>query len=177
MARLVDRQPQVIEVEEGLDHEQVHTALEQRIDLLAECRPDRSRVVMTELPRRRAQGPDAPRNPGVPTAHIASLAGDLRRPPVEPGSFRGEAEHIEPEPVGAERQGLDQLGAGLEVLAVNGGDKVRARGGQLVEAGPLRDAAREQERAHAAVGQQRAGGQACGESITTKAHAEQQPSR
>ena len=66
--------------------------------------------------------------------------------------------------------GLDQVGAGVEVLAVEGPDQVRARGRELVEAGALGDAAREQQRAHAAVREQRGGGEAGGKPVAGKAH-------
>ena len=49
-------------------------------------------------------------------------------------------------------------------------DEVRPRRGQLVQAGALRDAAREQERAHAAVGEERAVGEAGGEAGAGQAH-------
>ena len=63
-----------------------------------------------------------------------------------------------PDPVGAERRGLDQFGAGREVLAVDRADELRAGGDELVEVGPLGDAARVEEGAHRAIGQQRPGG-------------------
>ncbi len=53
---------------------------------------------------------------------------------------------------------------------MEGGHEVWPARGQLVEAGPLGDAAREQERAHAAVGKERRGGEAGGETFAGEAH-------
>ena len=51
--------------------------------------------------------------------------------------------------VGAERQRLDQLGARLEILAMGGADQLRMADDELLEAGPLRHAPAEQQRARA----------------------------
>ena len=82
-ARLVDREQQVAEVEEGLDDEEVGAALEQAVDLLPERRPDRRVVGVAELARRRPSGPMRAADPRVAAADVARLAGDLRRPAVE----------------------------------------------------------------------------------------------
>ena len=74
---LVDREQQVREVEERLEDEQVHAALEEPVDLLAEGGPDRRLVGMAELARRRAQRADAAADPRVAAADVARLAGDL----------------------------------------------------------------------------------------------------
>ncbi len=162
-ARLVDGEQQVRQVEEGLDDEQVDAALEQAVDLLPEGGADDGLVGVAQLARRRPQRPDAPADAGVAAAHVAGLAGDLRGPPVEAPGLRREAERVEAQPVGPERERLDQLRTGIEVLAVHRPDEVRAGRGELVEARALGDAAREQQRAHAAVREQRACGEARGE--------------
>ena len=87
--------------------------------------------------------------------------------------FGRQAEGVEPHPVRPEREGLDQVGARVEVLAVEGRDQVGARRRELVEAGALGDPAREQQRAHAAVREQRGGGEAGGEPVAGKAHRRQ----
>ena len=168
---LVDGEQQVREVEEGLEDQQVGAALEEPVDLLAEGGPDRRLVGVAELAGRRAQRPDAAADPRVAAADVARLAGDLGGAPVEAAGLRREAEGVEPHPVGAERDGLDEVRARVEVLAVERGDQVRSRRGELVEAGALGDAAREQQRAHAAVREQRGGGEAGGESVAGQAHA------
>ena len=145
---LVDGQQQVVEVEEGLDDEEVDAALEQAVDLLPEGGPDRGLVGVAELAGGCAQGADAAADPRVPAADVPGLAGDLRRASVEARRVVGEAVRVEAHPVGAEGQGLDEVGAGVEVLAVERRDKVRAGRRQLVEARALRDPAREQQRAH-----------------------------
>ena len=168
---LVDREQQVREVEEGLEHQQVRAALEEPVDLLAEGGPDRRLVGMAELARRRAQRPDAAADPRVAAADVARLAGDLGGAAVEAAGLGRQAERIEPHPVGAERDGLDQVSPRVEVLAVERGDEVRPGRGELVEAGALGDAAREQQRAHAAVREQRGGGEAGGKPVAGQAHA------
>ena len=167
---LVDGQQQVVEVEEGLDHEEVDAALEQPVDLLPEGGPDRGLVGVAELAGGCAQGADAAADPRVPAADVPGLAGDLRRPSIEACRVVGEAVRVEAHPVGAEGQGLDEVGAGVEVLAVERRDEVRAGRRQLVEARALRDPAREQQRAHPAVGEQRGGGEAGGELVAGEAH-------
>ena len=65
----------------------------------------------------------------------------------------------EPMAVGAERQRFDQLGAGLEILAMGGSDHLRMTRHELLETGSLGNATAEQERAHPAVDEHRAGGE------------------
>ena len=138
---LVDGEQQVVEVEERLDHEQVDAALEQAVDLLPERRPDRGLVGVAELAGRRTQRADRAADPRVPAADVPGLAGDLGRPAVEARRVVGEAVGVEADPVGAEGQRLDEVGAGVEVLAVDRRDEVRAGRRQLVEARALRDPA------------------------------------
>ena len=59
----------------------------------------------------------------------------------------------------AERQGLDQLGARLQVLPMRRPNHLRLTGDELLEAGSLRHAPAEQERAHPAVDKDWAGGE------------------
>ena len=167
---LVHGEQQVPEVEERLDDEQVDAALEQAVDLLPERGPDRRLVGVAELARRRSQRPDRPADPGVPAAHVAGLACDLRRPAVDAPGLGRQPVPVEPDPVRAERQRLDEIGARVEVLAVERRHEVGPARRELVEARPLRDAAREQERAHPAVREQRRGGEASGELVAGKAH-------
>ena len=107
--RLVDREQQVPQVDERLDHEQVDAALEQAVDLLAERRPGsrhrRGGAARASVPRagrwsrrrgprdRRRRGPRG--RPGRPRR--------LSRP-----ASAGQAECREPDPVRAERGGLDE---------------------------------------------------------------------
>ena len=153
------------QVDERLDHEQVDAALEQSVDLLAEGRPDRGVVEVEQLARRRPERADRARDEGVATGDVAGLAGDLGGPAVEASRVAGQPERREPDPVRPERGRLDQLRAGVEVLAVDRADEVRPGRRELVEAGPLRDAAGEQQRPHPAVEQDRRPGQALPEPL------------
>ena len=124
------------EVEERLDHQQVGAALEEAVDLLPERRPDRRLVGMAQLARGRAERADAAADPRVAARHVARLAGELRGLPVQAAGVRGEPEPRQADPVGTEGERLDQVGARVEVLAVDGRDKVgprRRRAGILRE--------------------------------------------
>ena len=169
---LVHGEQQVAQVEEGLDDEQVDAALEQAVDLLPERRPDR-RVRRGGAARAsvgragRSTRRPARRDPTTSRASRATCAARrLNRP-----ASAGQAVRREPEPVGAERERLDQVGARVEVLPVERPDEVRPLARQLVEARALRDAAGEQQRAHAAVGEERGRGEAGREAVAGEAHA------
>ena len=75
----------------------------------------------------------------------------------------------EPMAVGAERQRFDQLGAGLEILAMGSSDHLRMTRHELLETGSLGNATAEQERAHPAVDEHRAGGRSSPESLSGQA--------
>ena len=68
----------------------------------------------------------------------------------------GEAERAELDAVGAERVGLDDVGAGADVLLVHLGDEIRLREVQRVEALVDEDALRVQHRPHRAVADEHA---------------------
>ena len=84
--------------------------------------------------RRSAQRPDGPGDEDVPAGHVAGLAGDLGAAPRQPAGLVGETVGGEADAVGAERRGLDQVGAGREVLAVDRADQLGPRQDELVEA-------------------------------------------
>ena len=161
---------EVMEVEEGLDDQEIDAALEEAIDLLAVDRPDGGVVRVAQLAGGRAERADAAADPRIPSADVAGLAGDLGGAAVQATRLGGEAEAIQAQPVGPERQGLDEVCARVQVLAVDRPDEIRSGRGQLVQAGALRDAAGEQERAHPAVGEERAFGEAGGEAGAGLAH-------
>ena len=104
-------------------------------------------------------GPIEPATSASRAGHVARLAGHLGGPPVEAVGLVGQAEGRQAEPVGPERGGLDEVRAGLEVLAVDRADEVRPGRRELVEAGPLGDAAAVQQRAHRPVGEERPRGE------------------
>ena len=95
-----------------------------------------------QLVGRAPERTDRPADQDVAPGDVAGLAGDLGGTPVEPGRPVGEAEAFQAMPVGAQREGHDELGAGLEVLPVRAAHELRARRRQLVQAGALGDAAR-----------------------------------
>ena len=105
--------------------------------------------------RRRPERSDGAADERVASADLASLAGELRRPPVELADLPSRPHAASRWRLAPKRQGLDQLGAGLEVLAVGGADQLRLADDELLEAGALGHAAAEQERAHPAVDQER----------------------
>ncbi len=168
-AGLVDGENQLLEVGERLEHDQVRPALEQAVDLLAECGPRDGLGEDRPSPRRRTQRPDRATHERVAPADLACLAGELRGPPVERADLSFEAPSGQPLPVGTERQGLDQLGARLEVLAMGRPDHLRVGRDELLEAGSLRHAPAEQQRAQPAIDQQRAVGEAASEALSRRA--------
>ena len=163
--RLADGVEQVAEIGERLEHEQVDPALEQTVDLFPERRPDRGGVVAGQVARRATERADRSGHEDVPSRDVAGLTGELGAAPVQPGRPVREPEAGQPRAVGPERGGLDDVGPRLEVLAMDGPDEVRAGLDELVQAGPLRDAPREQERAHPAVGEQRSLGESIPEAL------------
>ena len=116
---------QLLQVRERLEHDQVRPALEQAVDLLAECGPGTGLGEDRSAARRRPEWPDRATDQRVAPADLACLAGELRRTPVERADLAFEAPGRQTLPVGAERQGLDQLGARLEILAMGGPDHLR----------------------------------------------------
>ena len=119
--------------------------------------------------RRRTEWPHRATHERVAPADLACLAGELRGPPVERADLSFEAPGRQTLPVGAERQGLDQLGARLEILAMGGPDHLRMGRDELLETGPLRHAPAEQQRPQPAIDQQRAVGEAASEALSRRA--------
>ena len=156
LASLVDREQQLVEVRERLEDEHVGAALEEAVDVLPEDRPRALLARPRRAARWRRDRADRAAHECFSTADLARLARNLGSAPVEPADVVLEAVQRQPPPVRAERQGLDQLRARLEVLAVCGANEVRPARREFVEAGTLRNAPAEHERAHAAVGEQRA---------------------
>ena len=133
-----DRRLGVEGVEDRLDDQQVGAAVDEAVGRL-EVRRDQlvvRHVAGTGVvhvgrdrrgPRRRAErAGDVARALGGPRGHlVAHRAGQLRRLEVE---LVGELLHAvvgQRDRVGVEGVGLDEVGAGLEVLAVDAGDDVR----------------------------------------------------
>ena len=82
-ARLVDRDQQVPQVDERLEHEEVDATLEQAVDLLPERLADPGLVEPEQVARRGAQRPDRARDERVATGDVPRLARDAGGGPVE----------------------------------------------------------------------------------------------
>ena len=130
------------------------------VDLLPEDRPDHGLRHRRHPARRRSERSDGSADQRLAPAHLAGLAGQPGRPPIEVADVAFEAPGRESMSVGAERQGLDELCPGLQVLAMRGADQLRLTHDELLETGSLGHATAEQERAHAAVDQERPSRQA-----------------
>ena len=124
-SRLVDRQHELVEVRERLEHDHVGPALEQALDLLAERGPGGRLRDDRHAPSRRTERADRSADQRIAPADLAGLAGELRRAPVEPADLSLEAPGGESPAVGPERQRLDQLRARLEILPMGGPDHLR----------------------------------------------------
>ena len=153
--RLVDGDEQGREIGERLEDDRVDPAFEQSVDLLPERRPDVRLRDGRPAARRRPERPHGPADERIASADLPRGTGELRGPPAELAGPALEPPRREPPSIGAERQGLDQLGAGLEVLPVGGADELRLADDQLLETGALGHAAAEQEGAQPAVDEER----------------------
>jgi hypothetical protein len=149
----VERRADLAQVAERFENEQVDAALEQRPHLLQEIF---ARLVDTGLPPRfdaDAERPDR-------AAHIGPAG---RRPPrdlhasdVHLVQAVGEAERSQLDPVGAERIGLEDIGAGADVVVVHALDELGLRQVHRVEALVDEHPTRIQHRPHRAVADEHA---------------------
>ena len=144
----LDRRSGLVPVAERLEDQQVHAALDQGFGLLAEVL---ARLVDAGL----APGLDAHAQRTDGAGHVGGVAGHLAR---QPGAGAVDLAHLvaEPEPAqlhprGPEGVGLEDVGAGGEVLAVHAGHQVGLRQVQRFEAAVDEDAPPVQHRAHRAV--------------------------
>jgi hypothetical protein len=147
------------QVLERLEHEHVQAALEQPLGLLAEGAlgfGHRDRAERLEVAPERPHGAAHER---ARAGDLAGVAGHLHALAGDDARLRAQAVRIQAGGAGSERVGLDELGAGGEVLAVDGLDEDRVGDVQFVEAAFERDAALEEQRAHGAVGEERALGE------------------
>ena len=91
------------------------------------------------------------------------LAGDANAGGVDFGHFSGQSMAGQPEAVGAEGVGFEDLGAGLEVLLVDGENQAGIGEIRLVVAAVDKDAAGVEDGAHGAIGEHGAVGEDVGE--------------
>jgi hypothetical protein len=148
LPRGLDRDAQLIEVSERLEHEQVGAALRERPRLLDERRARQRQLVGAVWPRDVARRPD--RAPHIRLV-ADDLARDLRARDVEAAHLADEPVTLEPRGVGAEGVRLDDLGAGLEVVGVDLLDHVGPRDVELLEVLSDEDPALVEQRPHRAV--------------------------
>ena len=100
--------------------------------------------------------PSGPIEPATYALLARRVARDPRALRVDRVQLVGDAERSELDAVGAERVGLDDVGAGADVFLVHLGDQIRLRQVQRVEALVDEDALRVQHRPHRAVADQHA---------------------
>ena len=149
-ARLVDGEEQLVEVGERLEDDQVDAALEQAVDLLAEGRPGGRLGDGRPAAGRRPERPDRTADQRVAPADLARLAGELRRAAVELADLPLEAPGA-PGAAGWRRTTASRSARRPPPGTRDGPPRPSPAGvdDELLEAGPLRHAAAEQEGAHA----------------------------
>src|SRR5438034_1266768 len=143
------------QVGEGLEHEEVGTAFEERGDLFFEgrrCLGDTDAADRLELLTDR---PDRSGNEDLLARDLAGFASQLDRPEIDVTDAPFQAMAGELDSVRAEGIGLDQLSAGGNVRAVNFLDDFGLGEVELVERALEADAARVKLGAHGAIAQQR----------------------
>ena len=142
------------QVAERLEHEQVDAALDERRGLFAE---DRLGLVEAGLAPRLDADAERPDRAG----DVGLVARRVRARGARPATLivvqpSVEAERGQLDAVGAERVGLDDVGAGAHVGLVHVGDEVGLREVQLVEAAIEEDALGVEHRPHRAVADEHA---------------------
>ena len=146
-----DRGANLVQVAKSLEDEQVHLAVNQRLRLLAEHRfgfIDAGLAPRLDAHAKRADG----------AGHVGGLSRLLHRAPGERGAGEVDVAHLiaqakaaQLHAVGAERIGLDDVGARLQVIAVNIHHQVGLRLVERLEAAVDEHTLRVQHRAHGAV--------------------------
>ncbi len=152
---LGDGDQQVAKVGECLEDEQVDATFEEAVDGFPEGGADLGVGKAQEVSGRDAERADRATDQHVPAADIASLPGDLGATPGDPAGIASEAERLQADTVRAERGGLDDVRAGVDVLAMDRTDELGPGPHEVIERRPLRHASRVQQRAHRPVGEER----------------------
>ncbi len=142
----LDRRSQLVEVEEGLDHEQVDPATLEQGGLLGEDRPTLIRREAAELSER----PDRAGDIDVPAGDLTRLAGELDAGLVDRRDLVPEELGAELVAVRTKRVGLDQLRAGVDEARVQRDDAFRRADVRLLRTAQAGNGARD-EHAHAPV--------------------------
>ena len=148
-AHRVDRRADLVQIAEGLEDEEVDAAVDERLRLLAEVV---ARLVDAGLAPRLDADAERPDCAGHVRARSSAACRAILAPCcVDRVQLVGEPERAELDAVGAERVGLDDVGAGANVFLVHLGHQIRLRDVQGVEALVDEDALRVQHRPHRAV--------------------------
>ena len=126
-----NRGADLVDVAEGLEHEEVDAALEERARLFGEVL---LRLVDAGLPPRLDADPERTDRAGDPGLILRGVARDARALDVDGVHLVGQAEVTQLDAVGAEGVRLDDVGAVAHVGLVDLGDQVGLREVQLVEA-------------------------------------------
>ncbi len=149
-ARRQHRLAQLIQIAERFQDQQIDAGFQQRVDLFAESRPGFRERRGAERFDAHAQGSDGARHE---TAFPPAASRASRTPArLMSRTFSAQSESPQARAGGAEGIGLEDLGAGLDVLLVNLADQVGRRQIDLVEAAVDKDAARVEHGAHGPIG-------------------------
>ena len=146
-----ERLAHLFQVAEGFEDDQVHPALKQRLDLLAENAAGLKKGDEADRLDRLAERPNRAGHDHRQPDHFAHFARYLRAAAVDLLYFVGKVVGGELEAVRAVGVGLDNLGAGLDVCFVHSPHHIGRGQVQLVEAGIGGRAHRIEHCAHRAI--------------------------
>jgi len=156
---------QLVEGSEALQDQQVDAARQQRLDLLAEHALRGGPLDRAHRLDRPAQRSHRPGHQDRPPGGVARLHGQARAGAVDVPDPGLQVVLAQAEAVGLERVGLDDVGAGRDVVAVDAADQRGLGEVQLLQAAAGGHAAGEQLGAHRAVQQHGPAGHELGKSI------------
>ena len=154
-ARRQERFAQFVDMQKSLEHQQVDALFHERLDLFAICGARLGERSWTQGFQQHAERSHCAGDEDI-GALLCGFASDPDAGAIDLGSFIGEAEAGQLEPVGAEGVGLQNLRTAANVLAMNLADHSGIRQVEFVEAAVDEDALGIEHRAHRAVGDQRA---------------------
>ena len=141
----------------GLDDEHVHARLDQRADLFDKCGARLIQPGFAQRLQAHSQRPHRARHPRLAGLLVFQMShcllGQANPGGIDLCHLAGQSVARQPESVGAEGVGLQDLGAGLQIVFVDRQDQVWIGKIQLVVAAVDKHPARIQHRAHGAVGE------------------------
>ena len=165
-----DRFDQLGQAAKCLEQEHVDATVEQGLDLLAKgvAKFAHRQAVAKSGGRGRADGARHQQR-RVPSLALR-FARQAHPGPIQLGSSGFQAEARQPGPAGPKGVGLDDVGAGGDVCAMDRADQVAVRNIQLGQRAVERHAARVQHRAHGAVAHQHLSRQSLADVQTARRH-------